>query len=377
MENNRPLMPKPEVIEAPSPFDQDTCAIEVNDEAKKSSSPSPAKVVGYIPEVVQERDVSSLPPDFADDITEKTKNDMARPAAGPEVLGCDIEAPAPDVSMQTNANVGFLSKLMQSSRMNNDLQKVAPGETGPVVEKTRDSHSSSHYSSTIDNDRFIVKSHHSSGKELSLSEKGLAVACPVTDDEKPVCVASEYDPSAKTSFYKSTTCHILTALALLLTGAAVAVGVVFGTRKEIEENVIVQSPTMMPITHREARIRQMIEDNVLERNATFIDMKEADSRYLALDWIVNEDRLQLTVTDPNLLQRYILAVLAFSFDLISWECGMVKDLDSCNITDNYGDYSLWLSRTDECAWYGVECDNSGVVTGLDLCKFLRAEISSF
>jgi hypothetical protein len=51
---------------------------------------------------------------------------------------------------------------------------------------------------------------------------------------------------------------------------------------------------------------------------------------------------------------------------------MVKDLDSCNITDDYDDYALWLSRTDECAWYGVECDNSGVVTGLDLCKWRQS-----
>jgi hypothetical protein len=127
---------------------------------------------------------------------------------------------------------------------------------------------------------------------------------------------------------------------------------------------------MMPTTQREARIRQMIEDNVLERNATFNEMKAIDPRYLALDWIVNEDRLQLTVNDSNLMQRYIMAVLAFSFDLISWECGMVKDLDSCNITDDYGDYALWLSRADECAWYGVECE-CGVVTGLDLCKRRR------
>jgi hypothetical protein len=365
MKNNISSMSKPEVIdeqdraEVPTPFDQDTCAIEVNDDSMKHRGRSPAKAVGYSSKAARRIDA------FNDGIAQN--NDETRPAAGPEILGNDTEAPAPYVP-----TVGFISKLKNTTVIMKDLQRISPGNTIPTLEIVKSSHSSNRYSSTE------MKSCHSSAKENSLSEKGLAVACPVTDDDKPVCIASKYDPPARSSFYKSTKCHVYTAIVLFLTGAVVAIAVVSGTRIETEGNVIVQSPTMMPTKHRQARIRQVIEDNnIIERNATFNDMKDADPRYLALDWIVNEDRLQLTsFTESKLLQRSILAILAFSFDLVSWECGMVEDPDFCNITNDFGDYALWLSFMDECTWYGVECNDDGVVTGLDLCQY-RSQIFSF
>jgi hypothetical protein len=117
----------------------------------------------------------------------------------------------------------------------------------------------------------------------------------------------------------------------------------------------------------------MIEDNVLERNVTFAGMKDTDPRYLALDWIVNFDRQHLFVGDPNLVQRYILALLAFSLDLNSWECGVIDDPDNCNVTVDYRDYELWMSSADECFWYGVECKD-GFVQELDLGRSFPSRI---
>jgi hypothetical protein len=42
----------------------------------------------------------------------------------------------------------------------------------------------------------------------------------------------------------------------------------------------------------------------------------------------------------SVLQRYTLALLAFSFDIYTWECGMVKGLESCNMTVDNDDYAL-------------------------------------
>lgn len=119
-----------------------------------------------------------------------------------------------------------------------------------------------------------------------------------------------------------------------------------------------QTATMKPTTYSELLLR------------------EADPRYLALEWILHDDVVQLTVNDANLMQRFILALLAFSFDLFSWDCGFVYGLGSCldwkwdfkETNSGSYDYALWLSGTDECLRYGVSCFD-GVVTGLDLREF--------
>lgn len=367
MENNRSI-PKPHIIDKGSQDQHpipDTCA--QFDKYKLSSGPSVANVVGCVSTIGT--DVSPLPQGFDDDTTLETKQKESNMlVARPEVIAVDIDEPVPTTLPHSGTKDGFMSKFsMKSSGRLNKKQTVAPDNTKPGVEKIRDSYSSCHYSSAHSVSISMKSSGHSSGKKLSLSEKGLAVACPATEENNPVYIASEYDPSDKTSFYKSTKCHVFTALALLVTAAVIVAVVIYAVRNRPPDIVPLKTPSTVSITERESRIRQMIEDHVLQRNATFSDMSTADPRYLALEWIVNDDRLQLTTTDSNLLQRYVLAILAFSFDLLSWQCGLVK-MDSCNVTDDYGDYALWLSRTDECDWYGVDCNANGVATGLDLCE---------
>jgi hypothetical protein len=298
-------------------------------------------------------------------VKKATDGSHCRSAQGPEVLSCDDHEPVPATFCQNNKKAGHrtgMSMFMKSLSGHINAQKVLPDKKGiPIVEEIGDLQSSGRCG--LNYDRVSVKSHHSSGNGLSLSEKGLAVACPVTD-EKPIYEASEYDPSAKKLLYNSTKCRILTVLALLVAGAIIAGGVVYAYK--IRSGDVSQILTMTATTYRQTSIQQMIEDNVLERNVTFAGMKDTDPRYLALDWIVKYDGQRLSVSDPNLVQRYILALLAFSLDLNSWECGMVKDLDNCNTTSyDYTDHALWLSRTHECFWYGVECED-GLVQELDL-----------
>lgn len=358
----------PEVLDCDVPIDKSSAE---QDQSYKKNHMSTEKEVNQ-PFTVMNRECSG--PDIIEDHDEppravpstvakheayerdkkvKRNNPPSRFMTAPEVFVYGVGAPVPDSFTQQRSGIVKVMSLLPGTR---DHKKVTPVHIVDVFDEIQPSN---HYSSTHSSgyDRGSMKSRNS-------SDKGLAVACPVTDEEQPVYVASHYEPSVAISTYKSTKCYIYTALALLLKGAAIAIGVAcvatdrFGTPEAKERD-------------REARILKVIEDNVLERNGTFGDMSESDPRYVALDWIHHNDGLKLTYTSSNLLKRYILTVLAFSFELNSWECGTVGDIDSCNInmTDDYDDYLPWLTPTDECMWFGVECDDRGFVVGLDLCEF--------
>ena len=157
-----------------------------------------------------------------------------------------------------------------------------------------------------------------------------------------------------------------------------AVSVVFATKEVAEED-----KTLPPISERESSgIKSYIQLNVLQRNATWDHMAKDDPRQLALDWILHKDKMQLERLDERLSQRYICALLAFSFDSPAWTfCGNRTipgnaeeeyDVSSCLVTDQSGQenyHSVWLSNTDECDWYGVTCVDDTVI-GLELSEFL-------
>lgn len=137
-------------------------------------------------------------------------------------------------------------------------------------------------------------------------------------------------------------------------------------------------------------IQEQIENNVLQRNAVFEDMDINDPRYLALDWILNKDKMLLATDDVNLFQRYILALVAFSLDSLAWYyCGEHRSfgtatemfvVEDCEVpipgTGQIGEFKVWLSSTDECDWYGVICSSNGVARGLELSKCIDL-LSSF
>jgi len=85
----------------------------------------------------------------------------------------------------------------------------------------------------------------------------------------------------------------------------------------------------------------------------------------AATWLMREDEYVVDFNIPNspkLLQRYALATIYFATEGSSW----TKDLK-------------WLTNQDECLWnavydnitYGLrECDDQGLATKLQLCKFV-------
>ena len=71
--------------------------------------------------------------------------------------------------------------------------------------------------------------------------------------------------------------------------------------------------TPKPTLSRDELVDREIESSVLCRNAKFSVLSEDDDRSLALDWLPHDDQMLLDITDSNLRQRFILALLAFSF----------------------------------------------------------------
>jgi len=94
---------------------------------------------------------------------------------------------------------------------------------------------------------------------------------------------------------------------------------------------------------------------------------EGTPQYKAKKWIIEEDSYFICPDDPNLAQRYILAVLYFSTSGDDWfKCGAPESFnDTASIvqanTDcelNGKDADAWLTPSLECEWAGIACNRT-------------------
>ena len=105
------------------------------------------------------------------------------------------------------------------------------------------------------------------------------------------------------------------------------------------------------------------------------------ARQNAMQWMLNEDLLQLDSSQPqHLLQRFLLVLLFFQTTrYMPWtECGPREGTTSllCYTPEDspYGSMvwgNKWLSDSHECQWAGVTCtslDGGRFVTELTLCE---------
>ncbi|KAL3795124.1 hypothetical protein HJC23_007352 [Cyclotella cryptica] len=167
----------------------------------------------------------------------------------------------------------------------------------------------------------------------------------------------EPDPS-RLSLKKRHACLFLVIMALIVIALGISLSGKFSRSNEnsIPESTVPNQPEKEPSvpssqpsvvqqsSHPTLSIRDDIERNVLERNATF-----DGNRGLALDWILKTDELQLDVSDSNLHQRYILTLLSFEFGISEWRLP---------------------GSMSECEWYGVGCSINGTVLKLELGLFM-------
>jgi hypothetical protein len=230
------------------------------------------------------------------------------------------------------------------------------------------------------------------------SEDGLAVAMAVdtTAEDEFIYAAVEYDPDSKPPLYKNRRFRVYSCIALVIILSVSVIVVVYITKSTKADEIVnlnvdytpppSRSPTLAPTTNREASgIKEQIQEGVLQRGVKFEELDKKDPRWLALDWILFKDMMQLQSNDKNLYQRYVMALIAFSLDSLAWKsCGEHREKDpkfnnvtgeyvveNCTVLDLTGeeeDHGVWLSSTPECGWYGAICSSDDVLRGLQLSE---------
>ena len=93
--------------------------------------------------------------------------------------------------------------------------------------------------------------------------------------------------------------------------------------------------------------RMTAASNVLSRDRPFFDKNTPQGK--AALFLLDENPSYMC--SPTLIQRYALSTFYFALGGSSW-------------TNNKG----WLEKTHECNWYGVECNEDKIATGLNLGK---------
>jgi hypothetical protein len=165
----------------------------------------------------------------------------------------------------------------------------------------------------------------------------LAVAVAVFEDENEnvfIPSAVEYDPDAKPPVYKNQRFRVygLLICTLLIIIAACSIGVItILENNQIDTDWIpTESPTCTRCT------MDFIEQLELEVGSEKL-RDPASPEYMAKEWIIHEDEMQLMPTDRDFIQRFLLAVFYF-------DTHQIADWRSCN-RQNFDPSS---NETEQC-----------------------------
>lgn len=191
------------------------------------------------------------------------------------------------------------------------------------------------------------------------ADEGLVTAMPVDSVElAPLSTAlgTMVKPQDKMPFHKTRKFKIFAALSFLC-AVVLAIGVTLGVLRPWEDPVGTTDPTASP-TGTPTNERDMVF------TSSIFEPQEDEDQVVhtrALNWLKNEDPLQLSNDDDNIERRLALATLYFSTGGDEWtNCSSTAE-SACNDDG----VERFLSGTDECNWYGVECEN-GVLSSIDL-----------
>jgi hypothetical protein len=99
--------------------------------------------------------------------------------------------------------------------------------------------------------------------------------------------------------------------------------------------------------NHKGRIKKMTKQIV---NAGITDASQLSTsgtaQYHALRWLANVDPARLSPSDPNMLQRYALAVVFYSTS---------ASMDHIDPISGWRKQDGWLTGSGFCSWYGIEC----------------------
>lgn len=212
----------------------------------------------------------------------------------------------------------------------------------------------------------------------------LAVAIPVEDDiEVALPNAVEVDPEMlRPKHYKYRRSRLFGST-IALTVIVLMVGIVLirsllSKRSRGNSNQISLSMLVSEEIDLKSFIQQLVASDVFQNN------DPASPYERALQWILHDDPLQLTVEDSNLMQRYLVAYLYFALTqngTIS-TCSPPKDPWSDSPVCTFraiGDFgppivytnlpaARWLSNASECDWGGIRCDKHEQIIAIQLGK---------
>ena len=209
----------------------------------------------------------------------------------------------------------------------------------------------------------------------------LAIAEPVKDDDDDIFIpaAIEYDPDAKPPIYKNRRFRLYGLLGGILLLTLVG-GLTFGLLSGSDEAAVVDDedePTLAPTTLRQSlgiqdQLELVVGSDKLNDPST--------PHYQAMEWIIQEDKQQLAVDAPNLVQRFLMVLFYMQTTQDSeWRsCGRKDGDDSFCLWQQLVEiwphkhtgipWTRWLSGDSECGWAGVSCDEFDTVRAIELCK---------
>lgn len=218
------------------------------------------------------------------------------------------------------------------------------------------------------------------GSAIPSSNEGLAVAVAVDDNKDhldgPVTFAQEIDLDEKIPLHKTKKFWIFALIFLFLVAGVTVGATVGGVKEKIANERITNAPSFLsssaPSTVRDGvGVWQELDLNTdvdlqlaLQIDTTDKDLLEEvhelrkTPQFLAADWIVNEDPLSLEKDDPNLVQRYILAIIYFATKGESW-------WSTRHFRQNFQN-TTFLNEQHECDWFGIQCDDEDKVISVQL-----------
>lgn len=140
--------------------------------------------------------------------------------------------------------------------------------------------------------------------------KKLAVAVAVQEDEDVfIPSAVEYDPDAKLPVYKNQRIRVYSILIctilIIIAACSLTVLTVLENNRIAANQIPTEAPTCLRCT---SDFMEYIELEVGTQKLS----DPTSPEYMAKEWIIHEDEMQLLPTDRNFIQRYLLA--AFYFD---------------------------------------------------------------
>jgi hypothetical protein len=204
----------------------------------------------------------------------------------------------------------------------------------------------------------------------------------MNQDTLAIPTVIEYDPDARPPIYKNRRFRLYAGFLGEILLLALVAGIVLGFLSGSDKVVVLvddgDTPSLAPSTYRESlgiqdQLELVVGSDKLNDPST--------PHYQAMEWILHEDKLQLTADDPNLVQRYLLVLFYMQTtqggDWLS--CGRADDEDSfcfwqklvAILPHQYVGipWIRWLSDDSECNWAGVLCDEFNTTRAIDLCKF--------